>query len=114
MGHKTKDARREWFLKWKEANPEAYKEKNRSWYARNGRGLHLKNTYGLSQEDYELLLAKQGGVCGICGAPPPPDRALCVDHDHNTGLVRGLLCILCNTHLEWLAENQTAANAYLG
>ena len=57
---------------------------------------------GLSLDEYEALLARQGGGCAICGATPKrvkkdgtPYR-LQVDHDHKTGKVRGLLCFQCN------------------
>jgi hypothetical protein len=55
----------------------------------------LRHKYGLSIEDYEAMYERQGGKCALCGHP---DR-LCVDHDHQTGRVRGLLCYLCNTAL---------------
>lgn len=42
------------------------------------------------------MLSKQNGVCAICKTNPYPDKKFCVDHDHNTGVVRGLLCDLCN------------------
>lgn len=60
------------------------------------RNKQLIRKYGITLEDYEVLLKNQGGVCGICGKPPKPDRALDVDHDHKTGKVRGLLCHNCN------------------
>lgn len=53
---------------------------------------------GLTIEDYERLLAAQGGGCAICGATPKT-RRLDVDHDHRTGAVRGLLCHRCNRAL---------------
>lgn len=52
-----------------------------------------------SFQEYEKLLKKQSGVCAICGDSPGSNRLLCVDHDHNTGKVRGLLCDFCNTKL---------------
>lgn len=64
-----------------------YKNTNRSW--------HLRSTYGISIEDYELILDIQDGVCAICLAKPGDNR-LSVDHCHKTGQVRGLLCQLCN------------------
>lgn len=60
--------------------------------------------YGLTPEMYDAMLAEQHGVCAICGNPPDPNGVgasskLHVDHDHGTGLVRGLLCTLCNVGL---------------
>lgn len=54
--------------------------------------------YGLTPEDYDRILAEQGGACAICRTPGKTfeDRNLSVDHDHETGLVRGLLCGACN------------------
>ena len=51
-------------------------------------------------EAYRDLLAKQGGGCAICGAKSNPSgKALCLDHDHKTGEIRGILCHNCNTGL---------------
>jgi hypothetical protein len=50
---------------------------------------------GLSLDDYERLLAAQGGGCALCGRKPKT-RRLDVDHDHRTGKIRGLLCQRCN------------------
>ena len=54
-----------------------------------------KYRYGISKEQYDALLAAQGGVCSICalaGTVKKEKRSLCVDHDHKTGKIRGLLC----------------------
>lgn len=48
--------------------------------------------------EYDLLLISQNGVCAICHKAPRGSR-LCVDHDHDTGKVRGLLCTHCNLYL---------------
>jgi hypothetical protein len=69
--------------------------------------------YGLTVDDYELMLAQQNGVCAICGMPETvrqPHRAdggesLAIDHDHATGRVRGLLCMMCNTAIGKLKDD---------
>ena len=101
------------------ANPEPFKERTRLWrvenpdrYAANqaafrasgrkrisDRKSHLKRKFGLTLEQYDAMLAQQGGGCGICGKPPRDDIALHVDHDHETGQIRGLLCFTCNNAL---------------
>lgn len=55
-------------------------------------------TYGLTADAYQMLLDYQGGLCAICRRPSKV-RRLAVDHDHATGLVRGLLCRTCNYDL---------------
>lgn len=63
----------------------------------NSRKAWLMRKYKLTLEDYERLKAEQGG-CGICGKVYK-QKNYCVDHDHKTGLVRGLLCTNCNRSL---------------
>lgn len=69
------------------------------------RRSYLKRAYGITIEDYSRMLSEQGGVCKICGEPETMKHrgettsSLCVDHDHSTGKVRGLLCGKCNTML---------------
>lgn len=70
---------------------------NREHLTRIGRRVR----YGVTPEDYDRMFAEQGGVCAICGQPETATRrgivrSLCVDHDHTTGVVRGLLCSRCN------------------
>lgn len=62
--------------------------------------------YGISPERYQELLEDCGGLCNICFMKEKTRsnrsrelRNLCVDHDHKTGKVRGLLCSTCNTAL---------------
>jgi Recombination endonuclease VII len=69
------------------------------------RDLDYYKKYGISLEIYEQILAEQDGKCAICREPPSMIRfgrvvPLEVDHDHDTGAVRGLLCYRCNTCLE--------------
>ena len=57
-------------------------------------------------EDYDKLLEKQGGVCAVCKTPPKSGKSLHIDHDHTTGLVRGLLCFRCNFGLSYYREDK--------
>ena len=59
------------------------------------RDADLRRLYGITLADYRRLLVHQEGVCAVC-ARPPVTRALHVDHDHKTKVVRGLLCLDCN------------------
>lgn len=70
------------------------------------RDRYLLERYGITQADYERILAAQGGGCAICRKkrarptkknPNPPH--LPVDHDHKTGAIRGILCKRCNERL---------------
>ncbi len=52
----------------------------------------LQRLYGLTLEQFQILMGKQGSRCALCGRV----KRLCVDHDHATGKMRGLLCYACN------------------
>ncbi len=74
----------------------------RRYYEKHGprkiKDMSLRKLYGMTVEEYDALFKKQGGRCAICGNIPN-GKALAVDHDHNTGRVRGLLCDDCNLGL---------------
>ena len=80
------------------------------------RGNVYKRNFGISLEDYEELLEKQGGVCAICKNKCPSGRRLAVDHDHVTKRVRGLLCCNCNRVLGWIEKKDwmKIAGSYIG
>lgn len=68
--------------------------------------------YGLTEEEYKYLKQKQNNSCGICGKQQ--DRVLDVDHNHDTGYVRGLLCNKCNRGLGLFGDNiQNLAHAII-
>ncbi len=67
---------------------------------------HLRTTFGLTLEQYDLMLQLQNGVCAICGVAPIKMR-LFVDHCHKTGTIRGLLCTNCNTGLNQAEKDIT-------
>lgn len=58
----------------------------------------LVRKYGMKEGEYAEMLARQGGVCALCGKRPGRTR-LAVDHDHATGRIRGLLHPRCNRAL---------------
>ena len=89
---------------WKEANRERALEHGRN-AARRWRERYPdryaamraaeRNAYGLTEDDIDRMYADQEGRCGICGVIES-DRRHAIDHDHATGVVRGLLCRKCN------------------
>ncbi len=101
-------------------NPEKQKEWARIWRLKNPLvGLeHQRKSrfkkYGISVAEYDTMAASQEGVCMICKRKP---RRLYVDHDHNTGVVRGLLCNPCNQAIGMMHDNPNtliAAAKYVG
>lgn len=77
------------------ANQEERQAKQRAYYRENKARLAettMARKYGLTVDDYRAMVASHGGVCAICKA----EALLSVDHDHETGAVRGLLCSTCN------------------
>ncbi len=87
---------------------------------RERRAYVLQKNYGITVERYEEMLAQQNGGCAVCGATESGDPrrpALHVDHCHETGAIRGLLCMPCNNGLGMFADSPSrlqAAAAYLG
>lgn len=105
--------------RWQQENRVEYNAKQRAYRSKRReveREGHLRRTFGISQADYDALLAKQGGGCAICGKPPAK-IALHVDHDHETGEIRGLLCVGCNNALGQFHDDSrllTRAICYIG
>jgi hypothetical protein len=75
------------------------------------RAQHLWARYHMTIEQYDERLAAQGGRCVFCDEPPVGLYALSVDHDHDTGAVRGLLCVRHNTGLGAFGDNPAALRA---
>ena len=69
------------------------------------RKAELRRLYGITFEDYTLLFKKQNGVCAICLKTCKTRKSLSVDHNHDTGKVRGLLCNRCNRAIGMLEED---------
>jgi Recombination endonuclease VII len=79
-----------------------YRESNKG--KRRNKNATLKR-YGLTIEEYDRLLTAQDGVCAICKCINENGRDLSVDHDHTTGIVRGLLCQKCNSAIGLLKDD---------
>lgn len=60
------------------------------------RDAQLRRQFGITLIEMRAMRDAQGGLCKICGRPQKTDKNLAVDHSHETGLVRGLLCDRCN------------------
>ena len=85
---------------WYHANAEYAKAQSRAWHEAHPeqqRANRLQRIYGLSATDYAKMLKAQDNGCAICGkTEAEEDKRFAVDHDHETGQVRGLLCGNCN------------------
>lgn len=86
-------------------------ERNREWAIKHparrrhiNRRAHLRSKYGITPEAYAEMFAAQGGRCAACERTAGR-RQLAVDHDHDTGEVRALLCGSCNSALGLLQES---------
>jgi len=124
---------REWMAAWKKNNPKKYRAKvvatqpKRNEAARKYRATekgkrkssntYLRANYNISIEDYEKMFAEQRGLCFVCKQPERRIAksgqlmALDVDHNHQTGEVRKLLCHACNVSIGFLDESSDRMRA---
>jgi Recombination endonuclease VII len=111
-----REKQRQATMAWREANRDELNAELRRKYATDDEFRARKNAisaaskrkrtlerHGLSLEDYEAMLARQHGACGICEISF--QRTPRIDHCHVTGLVRGLLCNNCNLAIGNLKDN---------
>ena len=97
------------YKRWKQNNPDSVKACNRK---------HNLLRYGITPDDYQNIFSTQGACCAICKTDKPANGQgnFHVDHDHQTGRVRGILCSECNIGLGKFNDDPrllTAAAAYL-
>jgi hypothetical protein len=99
---------------WRTKNRDKANEMSREWYARNPekmatirRRWELKTKYGLTPEEFDVMLAAQEGKCRVCGTDKPmgQGQVFQVDHDHVDGHTRGLLCTKCNCGIGMFDDN---------
>jgi recombination endonuclease VII len=79
---------------WEQANPAKVRVRYRA--------SHLRR-YGITTADYDAMVARQDGLCAVCRRRPI--KRLCVDHSHDTKLLRSLLCQGCNRGLGHFEDN---------
>ena len=108
---RSKDGRASWCKK-------CIKEYRKGYYNKsNYRRTFLKRKYGITLAEYDEMLEIQSGGCAICGKTPKEEgKHLAVDHNHETGNIRGLLCEDCNRAIGMLGEKPQrlrAATLYL-
>lgn len=81
----------------------------------NIKNYELKKDFGITKEMYDILYEIQDGVCAICGKEEI-NKSLAVDHNHNNGKIRKLLCMKCNMmlgYIEKYKENPKKWDNYL-
>lgn len=87
---KVKEKRHEHYLRYKEQH----------------RDKRLQSLYGITQIEYNEMFIIQDGCCAICGKHQTyQNKPMCVDHNHSTNEVRGLLCRNCNLAIGFIKEN---------
>lgn len=97
--------------KWQHDNPERVRETRRRRNAhpdrqRKQRDTYYRRTYGISADDADAILEAQNHRCAICMKPAPERLAsMHLDHDHDTGAIRGFLCLDCNQGLGKLRDD---------
>ena len=84
----------------------AWYKKNKERIQERMRGTAYMRYYGITIDEYDVLYEEQNRGCAICSAPTGSNnKRLAVDHNHETGEVRGLLCDDCNTGLGKFKDN---------
>lgn len=96
---------------WKEVSREelrSYKNKKRRESYYKNKELSLARSREWQKKTRQRILETHGAFCHICGSLSD----LVIDHNHNTGLIRGILCRSCNTKLGWLEKRHYEIDVY--
>jgi hypothetical protein len=92
------------------AEAKSWKNKNLDRVRECRRRISRKSKFGMTNVQYRKMIESQNGLCAICGNPETTTRGrrlkeLSVDHNHETGTVRELLCAACNTGIGLLKDS---------
>lgn len=114
FSEESKKKRREYNKQWhiqKRSNNSEYQNYRKEYYVNNKEAFkakvkdcHLKRQFGISWKEYQVMFEMQNGLCVLCERKEN-NRMLSVDHNHETGEVRGLLCGDCNRGLGLFKDN---------
>lgn len=88
----------------KRAYQRRYRTENLARVATAKRAWYFRSRYGITLEDRERMLEAQSYACAMCGAALVGGRQTHVDHCHVSGVVRGILCLRCNTVLGFVED----------
>ena len=86
-----------------------YYEDHKEWHAKRMYRNNMKRKYGLSLEQVKAILSAQKNRCEICKkdfSTMTKWNGVCIDHNHKTGVVRGILCRRCNLSLAYIEDNK--------
>lgn len=102
---KMKEKRRRLYIQ----NREKELNQSHDYHVKNREALYfkkIKRLFNISIDEYKTMWDNQEGNCAICKSQPERDLNLCLDHCHETGKVRGLLCTKCNKALGLFKDNK--------
>jgi hypothetical protein len=105
---RSRDGFAVWCKECSSANGKNWRNKNKEKCYEVSRKNQLMRNFRITEREYIELLVKQNGECAICGASSADAAGskLCVDHDHSTGEIRGLLCRRCNAGLGFFNDDK--------
>ena len=113
-----KEVKREYDILYRKENKDYQIERHKEYYLTNHDRLLKRrrennwknNDIHITVEEYEILLIKQEHKCAICKIHDSKlEKALCVDHNHKTGEIRGLVCPKCNRAIGLLNDDSKIA-----
>ena len=113
---KSKQYQKEYYFKNREKKIKARKllYMNTPYDVRLAKNNALRHAYKITVEDYDKKLKEQNYCCAICNRNRDIfKRNLSVDHNHKTGEVRGLLCVICNTNVGVVEDKLEMIQKYL-
>lgn len=122
MPYKDLKVRKEFMQRYAKKNKKKLKNYIKAYQKQNPQTTWkaaIKYKYGITDEQYQVMLQEQNGVCAICKQiSKRKDRIinLSIDHNHKTGRIRGLLCTQCNQGLGSFKDSKEqlkAAISYL-